>query len=83
MLVAGDIYENAAPTAQAQRVVVRTLLRLAKAGIEVIAIAGNHDHGATFEASRPVMDVAGIRIFGQVRSADVGGQHGDQAALTA
>ncbi len=75
ILIAGDLYENAAPTADAQRLVVRTLLRLAKAGIEVVVIAGNHDHGPTFEAYRPVMDVAGIRLFGQVRPADQGGAH--------
>jgi exonuclease SbcD len=75
VLIAGDIYENAAPTAEAQRLVVRTLMRLAKSGIEVIAIAGNHDHGATFEAYRPLMDTAGIRLFGQARAADKGGAH--------
>ena len=73
MLIAGDLYENAAPSADAQRLVVRTLLELARAGIEVIAIAGNHDHGATFEAYRPLMGAAGIRLFGQVRAADQGG----------
>jgi exonuclease SbcD len=75
VLIAGDVYENAAPTADAQRLVVRTLLGLARSGIEVIAIAGNHDHGATFEAYRPVMGVAGIRLFGQVRAADQGGAY--------
>jgi len=62
VLIAGDLYENAAPAADAQRLVVRTLLRLAKQGIEVIVIAGNHDHGATFEAYRPLMNVAGIHV---------------------
>ena len=32
VLVAGDLYENAAPTADAQRLVVRTLLQLARRG---------------------------------------------------
>jgi DNA repair protein SbcD/Mre11 len=75
VLIAGDIYENAAPTADAQRLVVRTLLQLARSGIEVIAIAGNHDHAGTFEAYRPLMGVAGIRLFGQIRSADRGGAY--------
>ncbi|GAA3621861.1 exonuclease SbcCD subunit D [Microlunatus ginsengisoli] len=75
VLIAGDLYESVAPSADAQRLVVRTLLQLARAGIEVIAIAGNHDHGATFEAYRPLMGAAGIRLFGQVRSADSGGAH--------
>lgn len=82
ILIAGDIYENSAPTADAQRIVVRTLKRLADAGIEVIAIAGNHDHAATFEAYRPLMDHAGIRLFGHVRSAAKGGAYRFRARST-
>lgn len=75
ILIAGDLYESASPTSDAQRLVVRTLMQLARAGIEVIAIAGNHDHGATFEAYRPVMGVAGIQLFGQIRAGDRGGAY--------
>ncbi len=75
VLIAGDIYENAAPTADAQKLVVRTLLHLARQNIEVILIAGNHDHGATFEAYKPLMDVAGIYVYGQARPAAKGGVH--------
>ena len=49
------------------------LMTLASDGIEVIAIAGNHDHGGTFEAYRPLMGRAGIHLFGQARPADKGG----------
>ena len=42
-------------------------------GIEVIAIAGNHDHGPTFDAYRPLMDQVGIRLIGLARPADRGG----------
>jgi exonuclease SbcD len=73
VLVAGDVYDAAAPPAAAQRLVVRTLLRLRQAGAEVIVIAGNHDHGPTFEAYRPLMGVAGITVIGQVRPPDQGG----------
>ena len=73
MLIAGDVYENVSPTADAQKLVVTTLLRLARAGIEVIAIAGNHDHGPTFEAYRPLMRQVGIRLIGSPRPADQGG----------
>ena len=44
-----------------------------RAGAEVIVIAGNHDHGPTFEAYRPLMGVAGITIAGAYRSAERGG----------
>ena len=73
VLVAGDVYENSSPTAEAQKLVITTLLRLARAGIEVVAIAGNHDHGPTFEAYRPLMRQAGIRLIGSPRSAEQGG----------
>ena len=68
MLIAGDLYDD-----------VRTVRRRAAAGrpspaepcadtgIEVIAIAGNHDSAATFDAYRPLMGAAGITPVGSVR----------------
>ncbi len=82
VLIAGDVYENVSPTADAQKLVVATLLKLARAGIEVIAIAGNHDHGPTFEAYRPLMRQVGIRLIGSPRSADQGGVHRFRARST-
>jgi exonuclease SbcD len=73
VLVAGDVYESWAPSAPAQHLVVQTLLRLRQVGAEVIVIAGNHDHGPTFEAYRPLMNVAGITLVGMVRPPDKGG----------
>lgn len=73
VLVAGDLYETSAPSADAQKLVVRTLMDLRATGAEVIAIAGNHDHAATFEAYRPLMRAAGITLVGAVRAADNGG----------
>jgi len=73
VLIAGDVYDTVAPSAPAQHLVVQTLLRLRQTGAEVIVIAGNHDHGPTFEAYRPLMGVAGITVAGGVRSPDNGG----------
>jgi exonuclease SbcD len=73
VLVAGDVYDLSAPSAPAQQLVVQALLRMRRAGAEVIVIAGNHDHGPTFEAYRPLMGVAGITLAGTVRSPDRGG----------
>jgi DNA repair protein SbcD/Mre11 len=73
VLIAGDVYDSVAPSAPAQHLVVQTLLRLRRTGAEVIAIAGNHDHGPTFEAYRPLMGVAGITVAGGVRSPGKGG----------
>jgi exonuclease SbcD len=73
VLVAGDVYDLSAPSARAQQYVVDALLRMRRAGAEVIVIAGNHDHGPTFEAYRPLMGVAGITLAGMVRPAERGG----------
>ena len=73
VLVAGDVYETSAPSAPAQHLVVQTLLALRRAGAEVIVVAGNHDHGPTFEAYRPLMGVAGITFVGMARPPDNGG----------
>ena len=73
VLVAGDVYDLSAPSAPAQQLVVQTLLRMRQAGAEVIVIAGNHDHGPTFEAYRPLMGEVGITLVGQYKSPDKGG----------
>lgn len=75
VLIAGDLYDSAAPSADAQRLVNAALLKLATSGIEVVVIAGNHDHPRTFEALRDLMAVAGIQYTGQVRAAVEGGVH--------
>lgn len=75
VLIAGDLYDTSAPNAEAQRLVNQTLLSLAAEGREVIAIAGNHDHGRTFEAFRPVMRAAGIQVAGRVHATAQGGVH--------
>lgn len=75
VLVAGDLYDNAVPTADAQRLLVRTLLTLADGGIEVIAMAGNHDHPGMFDAYRPLMEHAGIHLLGRPQNTDNGGVH--------
>jgi exonuclease SbcD len=73
VLVSGDVYDLSAPSAAAQQAVNAALLRIRRSGAEVVVIAGNHDHGPTFEAYRPLMGVAGITLAGTVRSAERGG----------
>ena len=73
VLVAGDLYDSAAPGAAAQRLVVRTLTALAGTGAEVVVIAGNHDHAATVDAYAPFARAAGITMVGTVRTAESGG----------
>ncbi|HEX6074250.1 MAG TPA: exonuclease SbcCD subunit D [Micromonosporaceae bacterium] len=66
VIVAGDLYENAAPSPEATRIVVRALSALRRTGAEVVAIAGNHDNGATLHALRSWAEAAGITVRGTV-----------------
>lgn len=75
VLIAGDLYDTSAPRPDAQRLVNDALLALARDGIEVVVIAGNHDHARTFEAIRPLMAAAGIEYTGRIRAATQGGIH--------
>src|SRR4051812_38426144 len=66
VLIAGDLYDTAAPNASAQQLVINALLALAGTGAHVVAIAGNHDHAATLDAYRPLAGHAGITLVGAV-----------------
>jgi DNA repair protein SbcD/Mre11 len=73
VLVAGDLYESAAPSADAERVVLAALLDLHATGAKVVVIAGNHDNPGRFEAIRPVMEELGITVLGHVARPETGG----------
>lgn len=87
VLITGDLFDTSAPTPDAQRLVMRTLLELHHDGRRVIAEAGNHDNPRQLDVFRPVMGELGITIVGKpVRPGD-GGQvtvttrHGEQARI--
>ena len=67
VIVAGDLYDTAAPTAEATRVVTRALSALRRTGATVVAIGGNHDNGPALDALRPWADAAGIELRGAIR----------------
>jgi exonuclease SbcD len=72
IIVAGDLYDNAAPTPEATKIVTRALSALRKTGAEVIVIAGNHDNGPALDALRIWAEAAGVTLRGRVsdRAAD-------------
>jgi len=67
VIVAGDLYDTAAPTPDATRLVTRALSALRGTGAAVVAIGGNHDNGPALDALRPWADAAGIGLRGSVR----------------
>lgn len=72
VVVAGDLFESAAPPPDAEALVWRTLLSLRETAA-VAVIAGNHDHPRRFRAIRPVMGALGITVLGEVCRPDDGG----------
>ncbi len=74
VLIAGDVYDTAAPSAEAVSLVVRALMGFRETGAHVIVISGNHDHARTFDAYRPVFDAAErVTMVGAPRTASDGG----------
>jgi exonuclease SbcD len=67
VIIAGDLYDTAAPSPDAVRVVTRALSALRQTGAAVIAIGGNHDNGQALDALRPWAEAAGITLRGSVR----------------
>lgn len=68
VIVAGDLYDTAAPTPEATRLVTRALTALRRTGADVVAIGGNHDNGQALDALRPWAEAAGITLRGGVRN---------------
>jgi DNA repair protein SbcD/Mre11 len=67
VIVAGDLYDTAAPSPDSTRVVTRALSALRQTGAQIVAIGGNHDNGPALDALRPWADAAGIVLRGAVR----------------
>src|SRR5271166_2649700 len=74
VLVAGDLFETAAPSARAQGLVMHSLLALRENGRQVVVIAGNHDNQALLDAVyRPVLGQLGLHVLGTPKRPDAGG----------
>ncbi|MCA1248743.1 exonuclease SbcCD subunit D C-terminal domain-containing protein [Massilia sp. MS-15] len=68
LLIAGDIFDNANPSAAAHRQLYRFLQR-AKARVphlQVVVIAGNHDSPGRLEAPTPLLEAHGTVVVGNV-----------------
>lgn len=63
VVVAGDLFDTAAPTPDAEKLVYRTLLRLADRGRRhVVVIAGNHDHPRRLGAVEPLLGLGNVTV---------------------
>jgi exonuclease SbcD len=73
VLVAGDVFDTAAPTPESQKLVIQALLRLAEDDRAVLVQAGNHDNPHQLEVFRPVLSRLGIVVVGTPRAPAAGG----------
>jgi exonuclease SbcD len=73
VLVVGDLFDSAAPTPEAERLVYRTLLDLGRDGRQVVVVAGNHDNPRRLAAVAPVFDQANVHLHTAVLRPDQGG----------
>lgn len=68
LLIAGDIFDNANPSAASQRQFYQ-FLRAARERVphlNLIVIAGNHDSPGRLEAPAPLLETHGTRVIGHV-----------------
>jgi DNA repair protein SbcD/Mre11 len=72
LLIAGDVFDQASPSADAQRLYYRFLgqARLRCPHLTIIVIAGNHDSPGRIDAPHPVLQSLGVHVLGHYR------QHG-------
>ncbi len=73
VIVAGDLFDSAAPSAEAERIVYRALLDLADTGAQVAVIAGNHDNPRRLRAVAPLLRLGQIHVVAEPARPDDGG----------
>ncbi len=72
VLVAGDQFDTSSPMPDAERLVYRTLLRLAEVA-PVVMVAGNHDHPRRLEAVAPLLELGRVTVGAELARPDEGG----------
>lgn len=74
VLVAGDLFDSAAPGPEAERAVYRALLALAGPSRRpVVVIAGNHDNARRLAAVAPLLALGGVRAVAMLTGPADGG----------
>ena len=72
ILVAGDLFDVVAPSAESEQIVFRALLDLANIA-PVVAVAGNHDHPRRLEAVAPLLELGRVQVGATLKRPDEGG----------
>lgn len=74
IIIAGDIFDASVPPAEAERVFYRSILTLAEHGRAVVALAGNHDDEKRMCAAKPLADLQGIVLAGEIDYSALGAE---------
>lgn len=72
VLVAGDLFETAAPSPESEEIVYEALLAFSKQR-PVVAVSGNHDSARRLRAVRPLLGLANVRALDEVARPSEGG----------
>jgi exonuclease SbcD len=62
VLVAGDLFDAAAPSPEAETIVYGALIGLASTSAPIVIVAGNHDSPQRLEAIRPLLELASVHV---------------------
>ncbi|MDE0137106.1 MAG: exonuclease SbcCD subunit D [bacterium] len=73
VIVAGDLFDSAAPSAEAESIVYRALLELADTGADVAVIAGNHDNPRRLRAVAPLLRLGQVHVVAEPTRPEDGG----------
>lgn len=89
VIVAGDLFDSAAPTAESEQIVYRALLDLAATGATVLVLCGNHDSDRRLRAVEPLLELgrvitrSGFAPPSEGGVVEVGARRGGERALVA
>ncbi|MFC7516445.1 exonuclease SbcCD subunit D [Herbaspirillum sp. GCM10030257] len=74
LLIAGDIFDNANPSAASQRQFYQFLQQVKQRAphLQIVVIAGNHDSPGRLEAPRPLLEGMKVTVVGHARRLDTG-----------
>jgi exonuclease SbcD len=83
VLVAGDVYDRAVPSADATAVLSRVVARIRRAGAEVVLTPGNHDSARRLGAFSELLAAGGLHVRAETAKLDepvlLSDEHGEVA----
>jgi exonuclease SbcD len=74
ILVAGDLFDSAAPSPEAEQIVYGALIDLAATGAPLVIVAGNHDNPHRLQAIRPLLELTHVHAAAQPVPPQAGGR---------